>query len=188
MPSAFIDGLADVFLGENSQLHTVHLWSPLCIDARTFSLLTQLPNLTTLHLNLLGIVDTNTICQSAPKSGTFPNLQNVYLAGILEEFHKTLRYFGNSNRTLSLGFSVREIPQGEILTPAIFIRRLKFPKSSNSTIQRPKGRNRCNHGKCQLYPEPGSLLSRLICSATVVVASKSFRGPSRNRHSPPPGR
>lgn len=115
VPSAFIDGLADVFLGENSQLHTVHLWSPLCIDARTFSLLTQLPNLTTLHLNLLGIVDTNTICQSAPKSGTFPNLQNVYLAGILEEFHKTLRYFGNSNRTLSLGFSVREFPKAKSL-------------------------------------------------------------------------
>lgn len=115
VPPQFTDGLADVFSIENSQLHTVHLWSPLCIDARIFSLLAQLPNLTTLHLNLLGVVDANTVCQSAPKSGSFPNLQNVFLAGILEEFPKTLRYFGNANRTLSLGFSVREYPKTKSL-------------------------------------------------------------------------
>lgn len=112
---------------ENSKLLTVHLWSSLCIDTRTFSLLAQLPNLTTLHLNLLGVVDTNTICQSAPKSGAFPNLQNVYLAGILEEFHKTLRYFGNANRTLSLGFSVREYPKAKSLHHLFSSVALNFP-------------------------------------------------------------
>ncbi|KLO07817.1 hypothetical protein SCHPADRAFT_894335 [Schizopora paradoxa] len=115
IPPPFIDGIADVFSVENSKLSTIHLWSPLCIDARVFSLLAQLPNLTTLHLNLLGVVDTNTICQSVPKAGCFPNLQNVYLAGILEELHKTLRYFGDSKSTLSLGFSVREYPKAKSL-------------------------------------------------------------------------
>lgn len=112
----FIEGLSDVFTNPRFDLHTVNLWSPLCVAPKSFYLLSQLPNLTTLHLNLIGMSDASSLCsQIKNKSEAFPSLQNVFLAGMVDEFQKVLRYFSDQ-QMISLGFSVREYPKAKSLT------------------------------------------------------------------------
>ena len=113
----FVEGLSDIFSLPASQIHTINLWSPLSLDAGTFLMLSQMPNLTTLHLNLIGLRDVNVLGGSIKDRTTaFPALQDVFLAGSVAAFPKILRYFGNAPEMTSLGFSVREYPKAKSLS------------------------------------------------------------------------
>lgn len=112
----FVDGLYDIFSYQGSQLQTVNLWSPLSLDSKTFLMLSQMPNLSTLHLNLIGIHDADVLgVDIKDRSHAFSALKDVFLAGAVGAFPKILRYFGNASDMTSLGFSVREFPLAKSL-------------------------------------------------------------------------
>ncbi|KAH8112763.1 hypothetical protein DFH11DRAFT_1511091 [Phellopilus nigrolimitatus] len=124
----FVDGLSDMFSSKVSVLNSVNLWSPNCIDAKSFCLLSQLPCLTTLHLNLINMEDASTICSDVKDhASTFPALQNLFLAGNIEQFYKMLRFFGTARVMVSLGFSVREYPTSKHLLQLLGSVATNFP-------------------------------------------------------------
>ncbi|KAL5497878.1 hypothetical protein ACEPAH_2809 [Sanghuangporus vaninii] len=122
----FVEGLSDLFSHELVDLKSVNLWTPKCLDAKGFSRLAQLPNLTTLHLNLLGSIRT-LVSQIEDNSTAFVSLQNLFLAGETEEFHKVVKCFGNNAPSMvSLGFSVHAYPQSQELQHLFEIVASKF--------------------------------------------------------------
>ncbi|KAI5121923.1 hypothetical protein M0805_000252 [Coniferiporia weirii] len=135
----FVDGLSDVFSQEHSALNSVNLWSPECVDAKGFALLAKLPSLTTLHLNLTNIEDAYVLCSEVKdRSNAFPSLQNLFLAGLVEEFPKMLRFFANSLRMTSLGFSVREYPTSKQLLQLFNSVASNFPRLRILQLNAPK--------------------------------------------------
>ncbi|TDL27955.1 hypothetical protein BD410DRAFT_894090 [Rickenella mellea] len=112
--NAFREGLSDVF-ASMKHLQIVQLWSPGVVNAHSFFLLSQLPDLRTLHLNLMGTPDADELSiQVRGVKSAFSQLENVFLAGELGEFRKVLRCF-DQQRIASIGFSVNQYPLADSL-------------------------------------------------------------------------
>ncbi|KAJ4473894.1 hypothetical protein J3R30DRAFT_3782075 [Lentinula aciculospora] len=168
----FIEGLLDVFLanesGSSSELKSVNLWTPNCIDAQGFSRLAQLPKLTTLHLNLIGNTH-QLVSQIQDTSTAFIALENLFLAGEMEGFTKVLQCFGNAPSMMSLGFSVREYPKSRDLTQLFEAVTAKFPRALRLLqFNVPKQEiniqltNRLYHADLEAYAHDMSLLRPLL--------------------------
>lgn len=121
-------GLSDVYNGITS-LQKLHLNSPGCLNTTSFASIARLPSLSTLHLNLVGIENIDDLCSQVPDPHTaFPSLQNVFLAGSIPAFRKTLELYG-AQRMVSIGFSVREYPKAATLRVLFEAVALQFASS-----------------------------------------------------------
>ncbi|THH03918.1 hypothetical protein EW145_g5900 [Phellinidium pouzarii] len=155
----FVNGLSEVFSQGNSALNSVNLWSPECIDARGFSLLAKLPCLTTLHLNLINTDDASKICSEVrSRTDAFPSLQNLFLAGLVEEFPKMLHVFGNSPGMVSLGFSVRKYPMSSHLIQLFTFVASNFPYLRIMQFNVPKEEINIQLANRLYYMDPDSYL------------------------------
>lgn len=136
---AFVEGLADVFSNEESALESVNLWSPLCISSKSFGLLSKMHNLTTLHLNLIAIDDVIHLCSEViDRMSAFPVLQNLFLAGSIDQFPKIIRFLQSAADMISLRFSVREYPRSAQLLNVLKTVSATFPRLQILQINVPK--------------------------------------------------